>query len=62
MEYIGKLRVLAWWYRKLAERAPDTETRDSRRRTAELFEIQATYTESEFVEPSVEPPRPIDPS
>jgi hypothetical protein len=57
MEYIGKLRVLAWWYRRLAANAPDTATRDSRRRMAELFEIQATYTESEFVEPNVEPPQ-----
>ena len=54
MEYIGKLRVLAWWYRKLAERAPDTTTRDSRERTAEFLEIQAMHTERAFTNPTAE--------
>jgi len=48
--------VVASWYRKLAERAPDEATRDSRRRTAEFLEIGATHTERAFIGPTMPGP------
>jgi len=49
MEHVDELRLLAWWCRKLVERATDPVARANRQRTAEFLEIQAVLTERTVV-------------